>query len=153
MIDLLVVSHATFKGVNRYVFDLLRKQHNLKVEIIAPKQLKVAGKWTLADPPEDAAQTMHYLELKGNNPRTHDFDGLFDLLESRKPKGIYLDNDPVSMQALRLGKWARKNGSRLICLSCENLSFYPLASYKRLGGIKGFVNGCIKTGLMYMTKP
>ncbi|MEI6411549.1 MAG: glycosyltransferase [Bacteroidota bacterium] len=152
MIDVLVVSHATFRGVNRNVFNYLKQEYGYSVEIIAPKQLSFSGKILNADPPQNPEEKIHFLDLKGQNPRMYDFEGLYELADQLQPRIIYLENDPVSNQAIKLGRWCKKNKAHLICLSCENLRFDPISSLKR-SGFKGFLLGFVKLGLLYASRP
>lgn len=86
-----------------------------------------------ADPPEKQDPEIHYLNLKGTNPRSYHFEGLIPLLNKKKPGIIILDNDPVSLLANRVGKWAKKNQSRLFCVSNENLPLDIISGLKRRG--------------------
>jgi glycosyltransferase involved in cell wall biosynthesis len=101
----------------------------------------------MAEEQEPHTPEVHFLQLKGQNPRTYDFKGLYDLLNEKQPKLIHLDNDPLSLQAVRIGKWAKKNKSNLVCLSCENLKFDLFSSYKRLG-FRGMVSSLPKLVLL-----
>ena len=132
MIDLLVVSHACFMGINRAVYRLFL-QDGWKVEIVAPHSLNFPSGKRQAEPPQLGDPLIHYHHLIGNNPRTYHFENLEQLLIGKKPCIVLLDNDPVSRLAVKLGKWCRKNGSRLYCISCENLPLDLLSSIRRKG--------------------
>jgi len=132
LIDLLVVSHACFMGINRAVYRLFL-QDGWKVEIVAPHSLNFPSGKRQAEPPQLGDPLIHYHHLIGNNPRTYHFENLEQLLIGKKPCIVLLDNDPVSRLAVKLGKWCRKNGSRLYCISCENLPLDLLSSIRRKG--------------------
>lgn len=148
MIDMLVVSHATFRAVNRSVYNLLHQVYGLQVEITVPRELPFSGKILEADPAQERDVPLHFLSLKGNNPRTYDFEGLYALADQLQPKVIYLENDPVSLQAVRLGRWCKGHQVQLICLSCENLDFGPVSSFQR-NGWRGILTGLFKLGLVW----
>jgi glycosyltransferase involved in cell wall biosynthesis len=151
MIDILVISHACFRRANRLVYNYIANNYNLRLEIIAPETLQRGEQILKADFYKTGDVKVHFISLKGQNPRTYDFEGLYDLLGERKPKFIYLDNDPVSVQAVRVGIWASQNNSKLVCLSCENLMFDIFNSFKRLG-FKGIVSGLAKTVLLQLSR-
>ncbi len=120
MMDLLVVSHACFTAINRNVYQLLEKD-GWNLEIVVPKTLLFASGEKTAEPPQPADPPLHYLNLKGNNPRTYLFESLMELLDQKRPRIILLDNDPVSRLSIQLGKWCKKNNAWLFCISNENL--------------------------------
>lgn len=151
MIDLLVVSHACFRRVNRLVYNVLANENNMSVHIIAPKALIQNGIVTVADKVVDGDVAITFENLMGTNPRTYKMDNTIELLSKLKPKMIYLDNDPVSFQAIQLGKWAKKNGSKLVCLSCENLPFDFKESIQRLG-YRGFLTSIFKNIVLQFSR-
>jgi len=119
-------------GINRAVYRLFL-QDGWKVEIVAPHSLNFPSGKRQAEPPQLGDPLIHYHHLIGNNPRTYHFENLEQLLIGKKPCIVLLDNDPVSRLAVKLGKWCRKNGSRLYCISCENLPLDLLSSIRRKG--------------------
>lgn len=132
MIDLLVISHACFRGVNRAVYtELMNKGYN--IELVVPKKLEYPSGVLEADPANENDPPINFMELKGKNPRYYKYIGLIELLNARKPKYVILDADPVSMLALQIGKWARKTGTWFACLSCENLPLDLNSEVKRRG--------------------
>jgi glycosyltransferase involved in cell wall biosynthesis len=117
---IIVVSHACFTAINRHVYHLF-VQDGWNLEIVVPKELIFPSGKKKADPPEKGDPEMHYLPLKGTNPRSYHFEGLIPLLNEKMPGIIILDNDPVSLLANQLGKWAKKRQTWLYCISNENL--------------------------------
>ncbi len=105
-----------------------------------------------ADPPEKDDPDIHYLGLKGTNPRTYHFEGLTDLLNHKKPGIIILDNDPVSMLTTQLGKWSKRNKSRLFCISNENLPLDIKSGLKRRG-FKALPAVLFKKVLLKLNRP
>ncbi len=120
MKKILVISHACFTAINRHVYNLFIADGQ-DLELVVPERLSFPAGIKKADPPEKGDPEIHYLELKGTNPRSYHFEGLIELLNEKKPVIIVLDNDPVSMLATQLGKWSKQNQSRLFCVSNENL--------------------------------
>lgn len=150
MTDILVISHACFMAINRRIYHLLAADgHTL--EIVAPKTLPFPAGVRQAEAPAAGDPPLHYLELDGANPRTYWFTGLETLLAEKKPRVIILDNDPVSRMAVKLGKWCRANGSRLYCMSCENLPLGVMATVKRRG-IKSLPAAMVKRLLLRQSR-
>jgi glycosyltransferase involved in cell wall biosynthesis len=129
---IIVISHACFTAINRRVYHLFLKD-GWALEIVAPEELSFPSGIKKADPPEKEDPEIHYLKLKGTNPRSYIFEGLIELLRGAKPGIIILDNDPVSVLATKIGKWARHNKARLFCISNENLPLDIRSSLKRRG--------------------
>ncbi len=151
MIDILVISHASFRRVNRLIYNILSKEYGLKICILAPTSLVQGGKILETDAVLENDTEVIFRELKGANPRTYGFKGTIALLNELKPKMIYLDNDPISIQAINLGNWAMKNKSSLVCLTCENLKFDLVSSFKRVGA-KGILFSVFKTLLLWFSR-
>ena len=146
MIDLLVISHACFREINRAVYRLLAHD-GMKVELVAPETLKISTGEQEAEPPGLGDPPIHYLKLVGENPRTYHFEGLIYLLEKKRPRIVLLDNDPASVLAVKIGRYCRKNDSLLFCISCENLPLDIRSAYKRRG-FKGLPASFFKRVLM-----
>jgi glycosyltransferase involved in cell wall biosynthesis len=150
VIDLLVISHACFKAINRSIYQLFL-QDGWKVELVAPVTLSFPAGIKEADPPGPGDPPIHYLPLLGDNPRTYVFDGLFELLDVKKPRIVLLDNDPVSRMAVRTGKWCMKNASAVFCISNENLSPGIVATMQRRG-VKTLPASFVKRYLLMQSK-
>ena len=79
MIDILAISQASFMGINREIYRRIYKS-NYAIELVVPKTLnyptgiKSAEKRLPNDPP------IHFLELKGTNPRVYQYTNLKKLL-------------------------------------------------------------------------
>src|ERR1700730_3849607 len=114
MIDILVISHACFTAINRNVYHIFQKD-GWKLELVIPETLQFPSGTRRADPPQQEDPVIHYLRLKGTNPRIYAFEGLKEILEQTTPKIIILDNDPVSRLALELGRWCKKTNAYLYC--------------------------------------
>lgn len=150
MPDLLVISHACFREINRSVYRRLAED-GMKVELVAPTELKISSGVMKADPPGMGDPPIHYLKLVGGNPRTYHFEGLMKLLDEIRPRFILLDNDPASMLALKTGEWSKKNNGRLYCISCENLPLDIRSSFYRRG-FRGLPASFFKRMLLSKTK-
>jgi glycosyltransferase involved in cell wall biosynthesis len=148
--DLLVVSHACFTAINRRVYHLFTRD-GWNLEIVAPKTLVFTSGEKNAEAPQAGDPPMHYLDLKGRNPRIYLFKQLDSLLEEKKPAIILLDNDPVSRLAIQLGKWAKKNNARLYCISNENLPL-DISSVLKRRGWKAFPAAILKRIMLGETK-
>ncbi len=120
--------------------------------MVVPLELNFPSGKKKADPPEKGDPEIHYLRLKGSNPRSYHFEGLADLLNQENPGIIILDNDPVSMLATQLGKWARKHQSWLYCISNENLSLDFMSGLQRRG-LKALPAILFKRILLLRNKP
>src|SRR6266542_1636815 len=132
MIDILVISHACFTAINRNVYQLF-VQDGIAIELVVPTELNFPGGRKKADLPMPNDPVIHYLSLKGDNPRIYYFEGLLELLDKRKPAVVLLDNDPVSRMAIQMGRWCNKNNAGLYCISNENLPLDLVSTVKRRG--------------------
>ena len=150
MIDILVVSHACFTAINRSVYRTLMNK-GLSVEIVTPDRIHFSSGFHQADAERPDDPPVHFYPLKGESPRLYRFQGLPTLLQVRKPRMIYLDNDPVSWLACSLGKWCVTNNAGLVCQSCENLPFDIVSSWQRHGS-KAVVTALMKYALMSLSK-
>lgn len=149
MIDVLVISHSCFRIVNRAVYR--KMADSLTLEILAPKCLYTGGKKIEHDPRIEEDPVIYFRELTKSNPRLYSYDGLKVVLESTRPKLVILDNDPLSVLGVQLGKWCKKNGSVLQAITCENLSFSMSASYSR-NGLKGIAPGLFKNVALLLVR-
>lgn len=141
-LDLLVVSVACYTAINRNVYKLFMNS-GWSVAIIVPEELSFStGKKRVeinsSDDPPIILKT-----LKGNNSRTWHFEGTLQVLNKYHPKFILLDNDPISLMSIEIGRWSRKNGSNLFCLTCENLSLNIIKTIRRRG-LMGLPSGLFK---------
>jgi len=126
-----VISHACFTAINRSIYRNFKE--GWTVELVVPRILKFPSGMRTAEPPQEGDPPIHYLSMIGYNPRIYRFEGLISLLDKKKPGIILLDNDPISRVALAVGKWCRKNHSKLFCISCENLSLSLSDTIRRRG--------------------
>lgn len=137
-------------AINRNVYHLFKKS-GLNVELVVPETLQFPSGSKKAEVPAPGDPPIHYLPLKGENPRTYLFQGLLKLLNKKKPQIIVLDNDPVSRLALVAGTWCKQNGAKLFCISCENLSLDIRSAIKRRGW-KSLPAAIVKRLLLSKTK-
>ena len=132
MKKMLVISHACFTAINRRVYHLFL-QSGWQLEMVVPNKLIFPSGTKKADPEETGDPEIHYLDLKGTNPRSYHFEGLPRLLNKIKPGIIILDNDPVSMLTTQVGRWAKKSQSWLFCITNDNLPLDIKSGLKRRG--------------------
>jgi len=129
---LLVISHACFMAINRKVYQLLLRE-GWELELVVPETMNFPTGALAAQPPAAGDPPIHYLPLKGDNPRTYYYEGLTALLEQKRPALVLLDNDPVSRMAGETGSWCRSHQSALFCISCENLPLDIMDAIRRRG--------------------
>lgn len=132
MIDILVVSNSCFTAINRNIYRLFLNE-GWKIEMAIPGEMQFPTGLKKAQPAMPGDPPLHWLTIKGGNPRIYLFNGLTELLEEKKPRIVLIDNDPVSRLAWKTGKWCKKNGAQLFCISCENLSLGIRDTIKRRG--------------------
>jgi glycosyltransferase involved in cell wall biosynthesis len=133
-------------AINRRVYQLFLRD-GWKVELVVPTELNFPAGPKKANPPAPGDPLIHYLFLNGENPRTYSFDGLKGLLDERKPEVVLLDNDPVSLMAGVVGMWCISNGSRLFCISNENMSLKLFDALKSKG-LRGIAAALLKRALI-----
>ncbi len=119
-------------AINRKVYQLF-KQEGWSIELVAPETLTFPTGVKAAQPAAAGDPPIHFLPLKGDNPRTYSFEGLTALLDQRRPVIVLLDNDPVSRLAGAIGQWCSNNQSALFCVSNENLSLGLMDTIRRRG--------------------
>jgi glycosyltransferase involved in cell wall biosynthesis len=133
MIDLLVISTASVTAINRNVYAEINRR-GWNVEMIVPTKYFLSKNSVLAPEPRRLQDpVIHFLEMKGRNPRSYYFPGLRDFFCKRKVSYVLIENDPVSKMAVQLGYLAKKMDFYLFSLSCENLPFDILPAFRRRG--------------------
>jgi len=131
-IDLLVISVACHTEVNRAIYRLFVKDQK-KIAILLPRTIKIRNLTVPSDSKKIDDPEIIEENLIGSNPRFQLFTNQFKWLRKNKPKVILLDADPISFNAISTGFWCWFNGSRLCCISCENMSIGLIDNYKRKG--------------------
>jgi glycosyltransferase involved in cell wall biosynthesis len=149
-IDILAVSQASFTAINRTIYSAL-KSRGWNIHLVAPAKLIFSGRLSGAEPEQPGDPQIHFLKLNGNNPRIQWYKGLIQTLDSLKPQIVYLDNDPASFMATRIGIWCRFNNAKLVCQSCENLSIKIGKVYQRQG-LKGIPAALMKNIFSLVSK-
>ena len=107
----------------------------MAVVLVVPAAMDFGAGMIPADAPSEHDPPIEYLDLRGENSRLWTLVGLRRVLYRHHPKLIVLDNDPASVMAVQIGFWSRlgRTGSKLLCISCENLPLGVVASLKRRG--------------------
>jgi len=141
-LDLLVLSTACHTAVNRNVYKLFVKG-GWSVALVIPTETKFSSGKRYADLPKVDDPPIIFKPLFGGNLRVYRFQGMIEILNELRPQIILIDNDPISFMALEVGKWAKKNGSNLFCISCENIPLGIFQTVKRKG-IKGVLPALFK---------
>jgi glycosyltransferase involved in cell wall biosynthesis len=121
-IDLLSVSHACVLGVNRRVYRELRRS-GLDIHLVVPKRLEKRGSRLVAELAADDDPPIDFLPMLGTHGRLFRFSGLAAVLERKRPRAVLVEADPASLLTLTAARWCRRNRSRLICRTNENLSW------------------------------
>lgn len=125
MIDILVVAHAPILGINRRIYRALARR-GWSVELAIPEATPWRGPVAQPRLPEDPP--IHTLPVSGRNVRFWRFLGIDKLITRRRPKILFLENEPDSRIACELSRTARETGARLICVTNENDLPPPLAA-------------------------
>ena len=120
MIDILVVSHACVTAINRIPWRRIAAM-GWNLEIVTATQLTTRELVRPADPPAPDDPPIHLLPLTGPNLRLWRFAGLRELIAKRRPKIIMLDYDPGTMITLEAGIATAGSGTRIACLSYDNI--------------------------------
>jgi glycosyltransferase involved in cell wall biosynthesis len=149
-VDLLVISIACHTAINRSVYKLFEKT-GMSVVLVVPTEFRFSTGSVKADLHATDDPTIIFLDLLGSNSRVSRFGGIFEILNRYHPKLIVLDNDPISITALQIGIWSRIAGSKLFCISCENMSLGILSSFRRRG-IRSIPQAIFKKMLLLITR-
>jgi glycosyltransferase involved in cell wall biosynthesis len=151
MIDLLVISTASVTAINRNIYVDIKKR-GWNVEMVIPIKYPLANSKTIAPQPQRSQDpVIHFLEMRGSNPRTFYFPELKQLFQGNKVSFVLIENDPVSKMAVHVGGLAAKNGFYLFSLSCENLSFDIFDTLK-LRGLISLPSSFVKKYLYWAAK-
>lgn len=141
-LDIIVISTACHTAINRNLYKEFIKI-GIKLRIIVPQKLNFKSGFIQSEPPAKDDPPIEYLDLNGYNSRYSTFKGVTKILTLYKPKIIILDNDPISLSALQVGLWSKLFKSKLFCISCENISFELIPSFKKRR-MRGFMNAILK---------
>jgi glycosyltransferase involved in cell wall biosynthesis len=133
-IDILAVGHAPILQINRRLYRALARI-GWSVELVIPARMPVTISDVRVQPDDPADPPIHRLPLKGDYIRTWEFEGLISLLDARRPRIVYLENEPDSAMAWRIGNWCVKNGGKLIVNTNEN-DIPPVFQALRRRGVK-----------------
>jgi glycosyltransferase involved in cell wall biosynthesis len=138
-----VISHAGIKQINRAVYRDLKSAVR-EIRLIVPARLQLSsGQRIVAEPATSDDPEVIPLQLHGSNPRTYFYSQLMPWLENERPDVIILENDPVSRLGMKLASWCRRNNSRIICQSYENLNRDLISTLKQQGWKAVFKNQVI----------
>lgn len=148
--DIIVISTACHTAINRNIYKEFIKE-GITLRIVIPKKLNFKLGSIQSEPPAKDDPPIEYLDLRGNNQRYSSFKGIIKLLNLHKPKLVILDNDPISLTALQVGLWSKFCNSKLFCISCENIPFGLISSFKRRG-IKGLLYAIFKKILLRISQ-
>jgi glycosyltransferase involved in cell wall biosynthesis len=151
MVDILVFSHSCLRRANRLVYNHLQDDYELNLLIIVPTEFKLGSNKSLAEDALESDAPIFEDKLIGLNPRFYFFKNSFKILRLHKPKVIYIDNDPISIQTLLIGIWAKFHLQNVICLTCENMEMSYSQLFK-LRSVKKISNLFFKLLLSNITK-
>ena len=131
-ISILAISPPSLIDVNRAIYRELACQGR-SIEIVVPSETGYAHGPRTPDALQADDPPIHRLRPTSESQRLRTFRRLIALLESRRPRIIYIDGDPASFLTVQIGIWARYRGAAVVCQSCDNLSRTFKSSFKRSG--------------------
>ena len=120
MIDILAISYASAIATNRCIYREL-KNLGWNIQLIVPEQIHTGSHYQKAEKKYEEDPPINFLQLTSYHQRLNSYKGLYDFLNKLRPKIILLDSSPASILAIQSAKWAKKNNSKLICQSCDNI--------------------------------
>ena len=121
-LDILAIHPSCVVGTNRGILRELLKR-GFSVELVVPKEdsrfnfNSGLDPSTSDDPPIHALKPM--FSIQPSRKRT--FSGLRELIASKRPRYIWIEDEPASLLAWQLGLLKRVYGFELICFSVENM--------------------------------
>lgn len=133
-VDILAVGHAPILQINRRLYRAIAKK-GWRVELVIPTSLPRSWGVSPIQPDHADDPRIHRLGVNGSNTRYWSFAGLVALLEARRPRIVYLENEPDSLMALQIGRWCRRNRAYLVVSSNEN-DIPPVFAALRERGLK-----------------
>jgi glycosyltransferase involved in cell wall biosynthesis len=129
MIDILVLGHAPVLQINRLLYRRLMTR-GFSIELAIPNRLPFVNSATI-EPRADDDPPLHQLDVNGTSLRHWVFNGLESLCQQRRPKLILVENEPDTEIVRQCGRWSRRNGTKIVCMSVENDMGSPLAAALR----------------------
>src|SRR5215468_8628682 len=111
-VDVIAVGHPPILQVNRRLYRALAAI-GWNIEIVVPDRLPWSPE-TIPELDHPRDPPIHRLPPRGSNTRYWSFDGLDQLLDRRNPRIVYLENNPDTSMAWRIGAWCRKHQAVLI---------------------------------------
>jgi glycosyltransferase involved in cell wall biosynthesis len=91
-----------------------------RIELVIPETIPASFNSPPAEPDHAEDPPIHRLPVKGSNSRLWSFIGLRHLLDARRPRIVYIENEPDSAIAWSAGRWCARHGAKLIVNSAEN---------------------------------
>jgi glycosyltransferase involved in cell wall biosynthesis len=149
-LDLLVLSTACHTAINRNVYKLF-VDDGWSVILVIPIETNFSSGKVCADSPRIDDPPILFQPLSEGSLRTSKFHDMVKILDELRPGTILIDNDPISFMSLEVSKWAKRNGSKVFCISCENLSLSFFQTIRRRG-IKGVMPALFKRLLIGRVK-
>jgi glycosyltransferase involved in cell wall biosynthesis len=125
MADILAISTACCTAINRIIYREIAAA-GWSVDVAIPTELKGHGFARASDPDRPGDPPIFRLPLQfDTSPRYWRLKGILELCEQRRPKIIFVENDPASLMTLELAAWARLRGAHICVLTCENFYRSP----------------------------
>jgi len=141
-LDLLVLSTACHTAINRNIYKLF-VEDGWSVTLVIPTETNFSSGKRPADLPRKDDPPIVFRPLFGGNVRICRFRGMIEVLDELRPQIILIEIDPISFMSLEVGKWAKRNGAKVFCISCENIPLGLLQTVKRRG-VKGVLPALFK---------
>ena len=125
----------TNRGILR---ELMRR--GFSVEMVVPGESEDLTSSSKFEPRASNDPVIHALAPKFSvePSRKRTFAGLRDLIASRRPKYVWIEDEPASLLAWQLGAWKRIYGFELICFSVENMELSLIEAF-RTSQVKRFL--------------
>jgi len=138
-LDILAIHPSCVVATNRGILRELMKR-GFSVELVVPGHVDGLKANAKLEPDGSGDPAIHVLAPKFSiqPSRKRTFTGLGKLIASKRPKYVWIEDEPASLLAWQLGAWKRIYGFELICFSVENMEL-SLNEAIRTSQVKRFV--------------
>lgn len=121
-LDILAIHPSCVVGTNRGILRELMKR-GFSVELVVPGNAEGLASNANLEPERPGDPAIHVLQPKFSiqPSRRRTFSGLRKLIALKRPRYVWIEDEPASLLAWQLGGLKRVYGFELICFSVENM--------------------------------
>ena len=121
-VRVLMVNHSYVRWINRLALDVLAKQDEIEVHVLAPEHLSSSQGISIAVEPDPKPTRYHLMQsrIRLNWLRGPYYDDMARLVHEVRPDIIYLGYEPGSLAAMQAVTLSRPS-IKVVCFTVDNL--------------------------------